>query len=96
MSDEQDQTTTQQIQGQAEASEQALIQYIAENLVNDPTKVHVDYRQAGRTTVLELHVAANDMGRVIGKSGRVANAMRSLLRVMSDRERGERIVLEIE
>lgn len=70
-----------------------LVQYIAENLVNNPAEVQVNRREAGRTTVLELSVAQNDMGRVIGKNGRVANAMRALLRATNRRGR---IVLEIE
>lgn len=76
--------------------EEELVRYIAENLVNDPSEVRVNRREAGRTTILELSVAQDDMGRVIGKSGRVANAMRTLLRASSDNQRGNRIVLEIE
>ncbi|QPC80854.1 KH domain-containing protein [Phototrophicus methaneseepsis] len=76
--------------------EEELIRYIAENLVNDPSAVKVNRREAGRTTILELNVAQDDMGRVIGKSGRVANAMRTLLRASADNQRGGRIVLEIE
>jgi len=76
--------------------EEELVRYIAENLVNDAEQVDVKVRKKGRVTVLELHVAPEDMGRVIGKSGRVANAIRSLLRA-SDRSRGrQRIILEIE
>lgn len=73
-----------------------LIRYIAENLVNDPEQVTVETRKKGRNIIVELNVASDDMGRVIGKSGRVANAMRSLLRA-ADRSRGrKRIILEIE
>ncbi|MCA9912675.1 MAG: KH domain-containing protein, partial [Anaerolineae bacterium] len=46
--------------------------------------------------VLELHVGSGDMGRVIGKSGRVANAMRSLLRATDGRQGRNKIILEIE
>ncbi len=76
--------------------EEELVRYIAENLVNEPSEVRVNRREAGRTTILELNVAQDDMGRVIGKNGRVANAMRTLLRASSDNQRGNRIVLEIE
>jgi hypothetical protein len=77
--------------------EEDVIRYIAENLVNDPTKVSLNRRESGRNIVLELHVAPEDMGRVIGRSGRVANAMRSLLRaVAEDEQRGKRVILEIE
>ncbi len=63
-----------------------LIEYIALSLVDDPSQVVVNqYRSGGREN-LELHVAREDMGRVIGKGGRVANAMRVLLRVAAARE----------
>lgn len=77
--------------------EDELIKYIAENLVNDASSVAIKRKDNGRTVVLELTVAQEDMGRVIGKNGRVANAMRSLLRALSDDDRrGKRIILEIE
>ena len=64
-----------------------LIEYIARALVDDPEQVEVTQlgSPAARTR-LELRVARDDMGRVIGKSGRVANAMRVLLRVAAARE----------
>jgi len=63
-----------------------LIEYIALSLVEDPSQVVVtEYRSGGREN-LELHVAREDMGRVIGKGGRIANAMRTLLRVAAARE----------
>lgn len=63
-----------------------LIEYIASSLVDDPTKVQVTQRRSGGRTRLELQVGKSDMGRVIGKSGRVANSMRVLLRVAAARE----------
>ncbi|MBN1965404.1 MAG: KH domain-containing protein [Anaerolineae bacterium] len=71
-----------------------LVEYIAKSLVDDPSEVSVDEVQDRNTTTLELHVAQEDMGRVIGRNGRVANAMRTLLRVVASRE-GTRINLEI-
>ncbi len=63
-----------------------LVEYIALSLVDDPSQVVVtEYRSGGREN-LELHVAREDMGRVIGKGGRIANAMRTLLRVAAARE----------
>ena len=63
-----------------------LVEYIALSLVDDPSQVVVtEYRSGGREN-LELHVAREDMGRVIGKGGRIANAMRILLRVAAARE----------
>ncbi len=62
-----------------------LIDYIARSLVDDPTQVDVSARKYGGTTNVRLRVAKEDMGRVIGRNGRVANAMRSLLRVAAAR-----------
>ena len=72
-----------------------LIEYIATSLVNDPTQVHVTEIRRGATVNLELQVAKEDMGRVIGKGGRVANSMRLLLRVVAAQE-GRRASLDIE
>ena len=73
---------------------QELIEYIAKSLVDDPSQVRVDQIAEDDVTVFELRVAAEDMGRVIGRGGRVANAMRTLLRVTAAR-RGERARLRI-
>ncbi len=72
-----------------------LIEYIARSLVDDPTEVHVTEVRRGASVNLELQVAKEDMGRVIGKGGRVANAMRMLLRVAAAQE-GLRATLDIE
>ena len=63
-----------------------LVEYIALSLVDDPSQVFVSQFRSGGKENLELHVAREDMGRVIGKGGRVANAMRVLLRVAAARE----------
>lgn len=73
---------------------QDLIEYIAKSLVDDPSQVHVNTIHKGNTTILELEVAQEDMGRVIGKNGRVANAMRTLVRVLAAKQ-GEHITLDI-
>ena len=70
-----------------------LVEYIAKSLVDHPDKVSVKEIRGSNVTVLELHVEREDMGRVIGKDGRVANAMRTLLKVATHDER--RVVLEI-
>jgi uncharacterized protein len=75
--------------------EKELVEYIANNLVNDPEQVRVSSKKTGSSTTIELHVASEDMGRVIGKQGRVANAIRSLLRVIAVRD-DTRITLEID
>jgi predicted RNA-binding protein YlqC (UPF0109 family) len=73
----------------------ALVEYMARALVDDPDQVEVTRAaERGSTVVLELRVAPDDMGRVIGKGGRVANAMRALVRVVAARE-GRRAQLEI-
>jgi predicted RNA-binding protein YlqC (UPF0109 family) len=63
----------------------SLIEFIAKSLVDDPTEVWVSEENRGREIHLELTVAEEDMGRVIGRGGRVANAMRTLLRVAAIR-----------
>ena len=71
-----------------------LIEYIAKSLVDDPSQVTVTEIGGANSIIIELHVAASDMGRVIGKGGRVANAMRTLVRVAAAKE-GKRVTLEI-
>jgi predicted RNA-binding protein YlqC (UPF0109 family) len=71
-----------------------LIEYVAKALVSDPSQVYVEEIVGVRQIVYQLRVAPEDMGRVIGKGGRVANAMRTLLRVAAVRK-GKRVVLEI-
>jgi predicted RNA-binding protein YlqC (UPF0109 family) len=56
-----------------------LIEQVAKALVDDPAQVSVNPVEEGGETVLELTVAPNDLGRVIGKQGRTARAMRNLL-----------------
>jgi hypothetical protein len=73
---------------------QELVEFVAQSLVDQPTKVNVERHQRGNTVYLELHVAKPDMGRVIGKGGRVANSMRNLLKVAAARE-GSRAQLDI-
>jgi predicted RNA-binding protein YlqC (UPF0109 family) len=77
-----------------EAQMKELIEYIAKSLVDHPEQVHVEEVIGARSIIYELSVASSDMGRVIGKRGRVANAMRSLLRVASARG-NKRAILEI-
>jgi len=77
-----------------EARIKELIEYMAQSLVDHPDQVHVEEVGGARSIIYELHVASTDMGRVIGKDGRVANAMRSLVRVASTRA-GRRAILEI-
>jgi predicted RNA-binding protein YlqC (UPF0109 family) len=71
-----------------------LIEYIVRSLVDDPSQVRITEVEGANTIIYELRVAPEDMGRVIGKGGRVANAIRTLLRVVSTRQ-GKRATLEI-
>ncbi|MDQ3777833.1 MAG: KH domain-containing protein [Actinomycetota bacterium] len=71
-----------------------LVEYVARSLVDDPEAVSVEVQQEQDGTVIELHVAEEDMGKVIGRNGSVAKALRTLLKVMGARE-GESISLEI-
>lgn len=71
-----------------------LVEYMARALVNNPDQVDVLEVNATRSVIYELGVAQEDMGRVIGKGGRVANAMRTLLRVAAAKQ-GKRAMLEI-
>ena len=64
----------------------ALTEYIAKSLVDHPEEVVVDEIRHGSRVTLELSVAKDDMGRVIGRGGRVANAIRTLLRVAAERD----------
>lgn len=74
---------------------ETLVEYVAKSLVDDPTAVRVRRRETGSTVILELHVAQSDTGRIIGKGGRVANALRTLLRVQEADPRAKRVILKI-
>lgn len=71
-----------------------LIEYVACSLVDDPGAVKIEQTRKGGEMIFELHVAKEDMGRIIGRSGRVANALRVLLRVAAARE-GKQATLEV-
>lgn len=76
------------------SSMKELVEFIAKSLVDDPKQVHVSEIQGENSVILELRVGPEDMGRVIGKNGRTANAMRRLVRVLAAKE-GKRANLEI-
>ena len=71
-----------------------LIRYIAQALVDNPELVTVSEVQGNQTSVLELKVAKEDLGKVIGKQGRTARAMRTILSAASAKVK-KRTVLEI-
>ncbi len=72
----------------------ALTEYIAKSLVDHPDEVAVNEIRHGNRVTLELCVTKDDMGRVIGKGGRVANAIRTLLRVTAERD-GSQVTLDV-
>ncbi len=73
-----------------------LVEYIAKSLVDDPSQVKVEIvEEDNKFTVVKLNVAPDDTGRVIGRQGRVADAMRTLLRAVATTE-GKRVTLKIE
>lgn len=71
-----------------------LVEYIARSLVDHPEEVKVNQINGEQSIILELQVAHEDMGKIIGKEGRIANAIRTLVKVAAARE-GKRAVLEI-
>lgn len=71
-----------------------LVEYIAKSLVDDPSQVQVNEVAGSGSLIIELRVAPEDMGRIIGKNGRVVNAIRTLLRASAARQ-GKRVTLEI-
>ena len=71
-----------------------LVEYLARQLVDDPDAVRVDEEEREGAVVLTLHVAQEDVGKVIGRQGRVARALRAVVRAGAARQR-QRVLLEI-
>ena len=63
-----------------------LVRYIAKNLVDEPEAVTVESREEGDTIIISLSVAPSDMGKVIGRQGRIAKAIRTVVKAASVRE----------
>lgn len=63
-----------------------LVSFIAKNLVDEPDSVKVESREEGDTVVISLSVAPGDMGKVIGRQGRIAKAIRTVVKAASVRE----------
>jgi predicted RNA-binding protein YlqC (UPF0109 family) len=72
-----------------------LVEYLARRLVDNPEAVRVDATEEEDALVLHLHVAQEDLGKVIGRQGRIARALRTLARAGGVRE-GRRVLLRIE
>ncbi len=73
---------------------QEFVEFVAKSLVDHPDKVEVREIEGEKTTVIELKVAPEDLGKVIGKQGRTARAIRTLLAALA-RKQNKRAVLEI-
>lgn len=69
-----------------------LVKFIAVNLVDKPEEVRVEVKEGENSTVIELSVAPEDMGKVIGKQGRIAKAIRTVVRAASMKENKKYIV----
>ncbi|MDR0602305.1 MAG: KH domain-containing protein [Treponema sp.] len=74
--------------------EKDLIEYIAKSLVDEPDSVEVNVVEGEKSTILELRVSPSDMGKIIGKRGRIAKAMRTVLQASSSKN-GKHTILEI-
>ena len=71
-----------------------VVEVVARALVNEPEKVVVTQTEQKDSIVVELHVAPEDMGRVIGKSGRIASAIRNVVKAASSTE-GKKVIVDI-
>lgn len=74
--------------------EKDFIEYLARSLVDEPDSVTVNVIEGEQSTILELRVAQDDIGKVIGKGGRIAKAMRTLLGAIVSKD-SKRVMLEI-
>lgn len=71
-----------------------LVEVIAKALVDDPESVVVNEREEKKTIVLEVRVAESDMGKVIGKQGRIAKAIRSVVKAAAAKE-DKKVIVDI-
>jgi len=74
--------------------EKDLVEYIVKSLVDSPDEVSINVVEGEKSTILELKVASDDVGKVIGKQGRIAKAIRTILSASATKS-GKRAVLEI-
>lgn len=71
-----------------------LLEYLAKSLVDKPDEVEVNQIEGERSVILELSVAPDDMGKVIGKQGRIAQALRTIIKAAAIKD-GKRVMIEI-
>ena len=74
--------------------EKELVEFLVKSLVDKPEEVNVNVVEGEKSTVIELRVADSDIGKVIGKQGRIAKAIRTILSASATKD-GKRAVLEI-
>ncbi|MCL2878733.1 MAG: KH domain-containing protein [Treponema sp.] len=74
--------------------EKDLVEYIVKSLVDDPSQVQINIVEGEKSTILELRVASDDIGKVIGKHGRIAKAIRTVLQAATAKS-GKHTNLEI-
>ena len=74
--------------------EKELVEFIAKSLVDEPESVVVNLIEGQKSTIIELRVATDDLGKVIGKQGRIARSIRTILSASATKS-GKRMVLEI-
>ena len=77
-----------------ESKLQDLLEYLAKSIVDDPQQVFVEDYRDGKTIQLDLQVSKADIGRVIGKHGRVANSLRAILKVVAARN-GKQVTMDV-
>lgn len=71
-----------------------LVEYLAKNLTTEPKKVRVEEEDIEERSIIKLHVAENDMGKIIGKSGRIIKAFRTLIKIRAIKQ-NRRVYLEL-
>lgn len=71
-----------------------LLEYLARALVDEPDAVNVTVVEGERSLILQLHVAEDDIGKVVGKQGRIAKALRTILKAAAVKE-GKKAIVEI-
>ena len=71
-----------------------LIEYLVKALVDDPTQVNIQEVEGAESTTYEIRVATTDLGKVIGKQGRIANALRTVAKAAAMKDK-KRVYLEI-
>jgi len=74
--------------------ERDLVEYIVKSIVDNPDDVDIKVIEGEKSTILELKVAENDIGKVIGKNGRIARAIRTILSASAS-SHSKRVILEI-